>query len=226
VALKVLAPRLTTTPEFVGRFRREGRILAQLSHQNIVTVYDAGEARGCYYLAMELVRGPTLEQGLSRWGRLQPKHATNIALQMAKALEYAHLKRIIHRDIKPANILLDRKRLVKVADFGIVAMLGDSQVARTRIGTPRYMAYEQFNGAATPQSDLYGLGVCLYEMLTGQLPPAFGLETPIPARKLNPAVSPALDHVILKTLQPDPKRRYATVREFILALKQATARQK
>ncbi len=226
VALKLLAPELTATADFVERFRREGRILAQLSHPNIVTVFDAGESQGCYYLAMELVRGPTLAQGLSHWGPMKPRQATAIALQIAEALDHAHRKGIIHRDIKPANILLDQTGGAKVADFGIVAMLGESQVARTRIGTPRYMAYEQFNGAAMLQSDQYGLGVCLYEMLTAQLPPAFGLETPAPPSHLKPSIAPALDHVVLKTLRPDPGRRYATTREFIVALRQASDQQK
>ena len=220
VALKILAPRLTVTPDFVERFRQEGRILAQLSHPHIVTVYDAGSAQGYYYLVMELVRGWGLDRALERWGKLEPRNAVAVAQQIAQALEYAHRERIIHRDIKPANILLDEKGRVKVADFGIVAILGESQVARTRIGTPRYMAYEHFNGAATPQSDLYSLAACLYEMLTGQCPPAFGLQTPIPPSHLNRAVSPALDHAVLKCLRPDPRRRYATAREFMTALKQ------
>jgi hypothetical protein len=221
VALKILAPSLTATPDFVERFREEGRILAQLSHPHIVAVYDAGSAQGYYYLAMELVKGRSLDRALQHWGRLEPRHAVAIAQQVAQALDYAHREGIIHRDVKPANILLDGKGWAKVADFGIVAILGDRQVARTRIGTPRYMAYEQFNGAATPQSDLYSLGACLYEMLTGQCPPAFGLQTPVPPSHLNRAVSPALEHAVLKCLRPDPQRRYATVQEFMAALKQA-----
>ena len=219
VALKVLDPRLTATPDFVRRFRREGRILAQLAHPHIVIVHDAGSAQGYYYLVMELVRGYSLDRALRRWGRLEPRHAVAIARQVAKALDYAHRQGIIHRDIKPANILLDERGRAKVADFGIVAIVGESQAARTRIGTPRYMAYEQFNGAAVPQSDLYSLGACLYEMLTGQCPPAFGLQTPVPPSRFNQAVSPALDHAVLKCLRPDPRRRYATAAELRAALK-------
>jgi hypothetical protein len=220
VALKVLAPHLTSTPDFVARFQKEGHILAQLSHPHIVTIHDAGSAQGYYYLVMELVRGRSLDRALRHWGKLDPSRALAIALQVAEALDYAHQSGIVHRDIKPANILLDAKGQVKVADFGIVAILGERQVAQTRIGTPRYMAYEQFNGAATPQSDLYSLGACLYEMLTGQCPPAFGLQTPVPPGHLNRAVSPSLEHAVLKCLRSDPRRRYATVREFMAALRQ------
>jgi len=220
VALKILAPHLTATLDFVERFKKEGRILAHLSHPQIVTVHDAGSAQGYYYLAMELVRGHSLSQALKQWKRLEPQHAIAIAQQIAKALDYAHQQGLIHRDIKPDNILLDTKGRVKVADFGIVAILGENQVAHTRIGTPRYMAYEQFNGEAIPQSDLYSLGACLYEMLTGQCPPAFGLQTPTPPSHFNRAVSPSLDHAILKCLRSDARQRYATVREFMAALKQ------
>lgn len=218
VALKILAPQLTAAPDFVHRFQKEGRILAQLSHPHIVAVHDAGWAQGYYYLAMELVPGRSLELVLEKMGRMEPQRAVAIVQQVAQALDYAHGHGIIHRDIKPANILLGAQDVVKVADFGIVAILGEKQVAQTRIGTPRYMAYEQYQGAAVPQSDLYSLGACLYEMLAGRCPPALGLQTPTPPSHFNQAVSPALDHLVLKCLRLDPGRRYATVREFMAAL--------
>lgn len=221
VALKILAPWLTDTPDFVKRFRQEGQILARLAHPHIVTVHDAGSAQGYYYLAMELVRGRSLDRALQQWGRLDPRHAVAIAQQIAQALDYAHRQGIVHRDIKPANILLDEEGRAKVADFGIVAILGENQVAHTRIGTPRYMAYEHYSGTAVPQSDLYSLGACLYEMLTGRCPPAFGLETPIPPSQFNRAISPALDHAVLKCLRPDPRRRYGSAGALMAALQQA-----
>jgi serine/threonine protein kinase len=221
VALKILAPWLTRTPDFIQRFQQEGRILAQLSHPHIVTVHDAGSAQGYYYLAMELMKGASLDRALQHWGKLEPRQAVAIATQTAEAVAYAHQKGVIHRDIKPGNILLDKKGQTKVADFGIVAILGESQVASTRIGTPRYMSFEQFQGTATPQSDLYSLGACLYEMLTGQCPPAFGLQTPTPPSHLNRAVPPALEQTVLTALRPDPGQRYATVGEFMTALTHA-----
>ncbi|MBN1659354.1 MAG: serine/threonine protein kinase [Anaerolineae bacterium] len=221
VALKILAPWLTQTPDFIHRFQQEGRILAQLSHPHIVTVHDAGSALGYYYLVMELVEGSSLDRALHYYGRLEPRQAITIAHQTAQALAYAHQKGIIHRDIKPANILLDKKGQTKVADFGIVAIVGENQAATTRIGTPRYMSHEQFAGAATPQSDLYSLGACLYEMLTGQCPPAFGVQPPTPPSHLNQAVQPALDLTVLTALRPDPRQRYATVAEFMTDLEQA-----
>ncbi|MBN1657679.1 MAG: serine/threonine protein kinase [Anaerolineae bacterium] len=222
VALKVLAPQLTRTPDFVTRFQREGHILARLSHANIVSVYDAGTDQGFYFLVMELIQGQSLDRALKRRGQFKPKHVVSIALQVGKALDYAHTNGVIHRDIKPGNILLDEKGWAKVADFGVVAILGEQQVAHTRIGTPSYMAYEHFKGSAVPQSDIYSLGVCMYEMLTGRLPPAFGLEAPAPPSALNRAVSPRLEYVVLKCLRPDPNRRFATARELRAALKQTT----
>jgi tRNA A-37 threonylcarbamoyl transferase component Bud32 len=215
VALKILPPEAGRDPAFAERFTREARALARLSHPNIVTVYDFGQADGLYYLVMEYVDGLNLRQ-LSRAGELKPKEALRVVPQICDALQFAHDEGVVHRDIKPENILLDKKGRVKIADFGLAKILGrapaDYQLTGPQqvMGTPYYMAPEQMERPleVDHRADIYSLGVVLYELLTGELP--LGRFTP-PSRKV--AVDVRLDQVVLRTLEKEPSRRYQSISE-------------
>jgi tRNA A-37 threonylcarbamoyl transferase component Bud32/ribosomal protein L40E len=223
VALKVLHPHLLTAPDFVEKFAREAQLLAQLKHPNIVEVYDANRdaATGLYFIAIEFLPGTDLETLIAQQGKLAVEVVVAVAQQVASALEYAHARNLIHRDIKPSNLMLLPDGTVKVLDFGIAAIIAAGQKARTRIGTVEYMAPEHFAGNADARSDIYSLGATLYHCLTGQLPPVIAVQPPTPPRQLNPAISPALENVILKALQADPARRQQTAREFIIEMESA-----
>jgi len=223
VALKVLHPHLLTAPDFVEKFAREAQLLAQLKHPNIVEVYDANRdaATGLYFIAIEFLPGTDLETLIAQQGKLAVEVVVAVAQQVASALEYAHARNLIHRDIKPSNLMLLPDGTVKVLDFGIAAIIAAGQKARTRIGTVEYMAPEHFAGSADARSDIYSLGATLYHCLTGQLPPVIAVQPPTPPRQLNPAISPALENVILKALQADPARRQQTAREFIIEIESA-----
>src|ERR1044071_9537138 len=174
--MKILAPRSGGDRDFAGRFTREARALAKLSHPNIVTVYDFGEAGGLNYFLMEYVDGPNLRQ-VERAGKLSPREALQIIPQICAALQFAHDEGIVHRDIKPENVLLDKKGRVKIADFGLAKILGQEPQdlrltgARDVMGTPHYMAPEQVEKPqeVDHRADIYYLGVVFYEMLTGEL---------------------------------------------------------
>src|SRR5438105_504964 len=201
VALKILAPEREHDPAFAGRFEKEAQALARLSHPNIVTIHDFGQAGGMYYLLMEFVDGVTLRQLLNT-GRVSPREALAIVPQICDALQFAHDHGIVHRDIKPENILLDRLGRVKVADFGLaklVSSTGDATVSQTvssaatagdlteagkMMGTPNYMAPEQTKtpGKVDSRADIYSLGVVFYQMLTGELP---GKIIEAPSRKVH-----------------------------------------
>ncbi|MFQ5655097.1 MAG: serine/threonine-protein kinase, partial [Planctomycetota bacterium] len=211
VALKVLRKDLGEDPEFSRRFLKEARALADLSHPNIVQVHDQGVHNGNHYLVMEFIDGVSLRDVMNDH-KLVPEEALKIVPALCSALEYAHGRGIIHRDIKPENILLDRAGTPKVADFGLVRMLGESDhevsritQTRTIMGTIDYMAPEQRRGSRDidHRADIYSLGVVLYEMLTGDLPIA---RFPLPSEKVQ--VDIRLDEVVLKTLQKDRDRRY------------------
>lgn len=210
VALKILAPEKQNDPQFAERFEREARVLARLSHPNIVSVYDFGEVQGRYYLIMEFVDGLTLRQ-VMQLGKVSPAEALELVPKICEALQYAHGQGIVHRDIKPENILLDKQGRVKIADFGIAKIAGVEAKglsltgARDVMGTPVYMAPEQVE---KPQSvdhraDIYSLGVVFYEMLTGELP--LGKFAP-PSKKVQ--VDVRLDDVVLHALEKEPARRY------------------
>jgi tRNA A-37 threonylcarbamoyl transferase component Bud32 len=220
VALKVLPPAIGHDPAFAARFSREARALARLSHPHIVAVHDFGEAAGLFYFLMEFVDGMNLRQRL-RGGPLSPAEALTVAAQLCDALQYAHEEGVVHRDVKPENILLDKRGRVKVADFGLAKLLGTTLAEQSLtasqqvMGTVFYMAPEQIE---TPQqvdhrSDIYALGVLLYEMLTGGLP--IGRFAP-PSQKA--AVDPRLDEVVLRALEKEPGRRYQHARELHAAL--------
>jgi predicted Ser/Thr protein kinase len=210
VALKILPPEVAADPAFAQRFAREAVALARLNHPNIVTVFDFGESSGQYFLLMEYVDGVNLRQAM-RAGQLTPEEALRIVPQLCEALQYAHDEGVVHRDIKPENILLDKRGRVKVADFGLAKLLGqsaaDSGLTGTQqvMGTLHYMAPEQLAGARSVdhRADIYSLGVTFYEMLTGQLPLG---RFPPPSRTVG--IDPRLDEIVLRTLEHEPAERY------------------
>ena len=207
VAIKILAPDREHEPRFAERFAREAELLARLSHPHIVTIHDFGETGGLFYLVMEHVDGVNLRD-LLRDGKLEPEQALAIVPPICEALQYAHDKGIVHRDIKPENLLLDREGRIKIADFGIAALMGSEG---ENAGTPPYMAPEQ-GGDRTGidhRADLYALGVVLYEMLTGERP---GKDLIAPSRKVQ--IDVRLDEMVLRALEKQPERRYQTAGEF------------
>jgi predicted Ser/Thr protein kinase len=210
VALKILPPSVSHSPAFAERFSREAKALARLTHPNIVTVHDFGQADGLFYFLMEFVDGMSLRQLLNT-AKITPKEALAIVPQICDALQYAHDKGIVHRDIKPENILLAKDGTVKIADFGLAKLVGleakDLTItsARDMIGTPHYMAPEQIEHPqdVDHRADIYSLGVVFYQMLTGELP--IGRFAP-PSRKVQ--IDVRIDEVVLRALEKEPERRY------------------
>lgn len=232
VAVKVLRPEYSNDEVFVARFQREARAAANLVHPNVVAVYDVGQDGDYYYIVMEYVPGPTLKDVIRERAPLTVEFALQVAEQVCAALEYAHRQGVIHRDIKPQNILLrEDEETAKVADFGIARSRLDpeSTAERLALGTVKYVSPEQARGVeVVPQSDLYSLGVVLYEMLTGQQP--FDGDTPlnialqhieaevVPPRRLNLYLPPAVEGIILRAMSKDPRDRFSTAREMRQAL--------
>ena len=170
VAIKVLKAEYSSDKNFVSKFRNEAQSAAGLSHPNIVNVYDVGEDNGLYYIVMELVEGITLKRFIERKGHLEIKEAVGISIQIAQGMEAAHANHIIHRDIKPQNIIISREGKVKVTDFGIAKAATSNTVTQNAIGSVHYLSPEQARGGYSDErSDIYSLGVTLYEMLTGQV---------------------------------------------------------
>ncbi len=242
VAVKVLPPWYASDRSFVERFNLEARLIARLSHPNIVTVHDASEKNGHLYIVMQLVDGGTLKQRLDQLqseGRMiDSAEIVSIFTQLADALTYAHEQGVIHRDIKPVNVLMDRANRPILSDFGIAKVLASKQLNLTRpgagVGTPEYMSPEQCQGGAVDgRADIYALGVMLFEAQTGRTPflgenyPALAhshiYEHPPRPRAINPNVHPAIEHIILTALMKNPLQRYQTGHEMADALQQALA---
>lgn len=230
VAIKVLQRRLAEDPEFVARFHREAGALAGLNHPNVISIIDRGEKEGLFYFVMEYVDGTSLRDIMDQ-RRLPPEDVLETVIQVCSALQYAHEMSIVHRDIKPANILITKDGRLKVADFGIAHIAGgDGQtqaaeltVDNVQMGTMNYMSPEQRTNAKDVdlRSDLYSLGVMLYEMLTGQLPLG-RFELP---SKLNSDLDARIDRVIEKCLKSDREQRYQNAEELTSDLKQVLAGQ-
>ena len=232
VALKVLRDQYAENEEFVERFRREALSVASLSHPNIVQVYDRGTSEdGRYYIAMEYVPGGTLKERIVGDGNLSPGTAAAVAAQVADALGAAHERGVIHRDVKPQNVLVDASGDVKVADFGIARAAAASVISETSavLGTAVYMSPEQAMGQEVgPPSDLYSLGVVLYEMLTGEVP--FEADTPVaismkqvhepprPPKEIRGEIPEEVNAVVLKLLAKEPGARYASAAELVADL--------
>ena len=236
VAVKVLKDEFTTDEEFVKRFNSEAQAAASLSHPNIVSIYDVGNEDNIYYIVMELVRGKTLKQIITEEGALPWKWSVNIAMQIASALETAHKNNIVHRDIKPHNIIITEDGVAKVTDFGIAKAVSNSTITAfgTTIGSVHYFSPEQAKGGYTDaKSDIYSLGVVMYEMLTGRVP--FDSDTsvsvalkhmqeaPVPPMEINENIPKAVNDIILKAMEKEPMARYQTatamLRDLSMALK-------
>jgi serine/threonine-protein kinase len=235
VALKVLYRRFAQDNEFVERFKREAQSAAGLTHPNVVNVFDRGEHDGTYYIAMEYLPGRTLKDVVGERGVLGQEEVVDIGVQILRAASFAHRRGVVHRDLKPHNVMLDDAGNAKVTDFGI-ARAGASEMteAGSIMGTAQYLSPEQAQGShATAQSDLYSVGIILYELLTGRLPfdgeSAVAIavqhlnDPPAPIRSLRPDVSPQLESAVMHALAKDPAERWSDADEFIGALESARA---
>lgn len=234
VALKVLPRHRAESSQFAARFQQEAQVIARLRHPNILRVYEANEDDGYPYIAMPLVEGGTLLR-LLRGRPLPPRQTLRVLSQVGAALDYAHAMGYVHRDVKPSNVMFDKDGNCLLMDFGLAKVLaGTAQLTRVgaTLGTPKYMSPEQGRGGKLDgRSDLYSLGVMLYEMATGQVP--FDAATPVelisrhiqdplpPPREKNPAIPPAVERVIMKALAKHPDDRYQTAGELVEALRAA-----
>lgn len=234
VAVKVLRDEFTTDEEFIKRFNTEAQAAASLTHPNIVSIYDVGHEENIYYIVMELVQGKTLKEIINEDGALPWKWALNVSIQVASALEMAHKNNIVHRDIKPHNIIITEDGIAKVTDFGIAKAVSNSTITAfgTTIGSVHYFSPEHARGGYTDaKSDLYSLGVVIYEMLTGRVP--FDADTPVSIAlkhmqekpiepiKLNPTIPYAVNKIIMKAMEKDPNERYQSATEMLKDLSMA-----
>jgi serine/threonine-protein kinase len=234
VAIKVLRPEFTEDEEFVKKFRREAQSAASLSHPNIVGIYDVGTENNSYYIVMEYIKGQTLKELIKSKGTLGVEYSTNIAIQICYALDQAHKNNIVHRDIKSHNILIREDNSVKVTDFGIARAVSSSTITNTGnvIGSVHYFSPEQARGGYVDEkSDIYSLGVVMYEMLTGRLP--FEGESPIavalkhiqeepePPSRINSKIPKAIEAIIMKCMEKEVSKRYNSASEIINDLRQS-----
>lgn len=227
VAIKILRMEYSNDQEFIERFRREAESTISLSHPHIVNIYDVGQEEDVYYIVMEYVEGMTLKQHIQQYGPLLVEEAVNIMSQLSSAIAHAHDNGIIHRDIKPQNILINKFGNVKVTDFGIAMALSSTSLTKTNnvIGSVHYLSPEQARGGtATKKSDIYSLGIVLFELLTGQIPFSgesavsialkhMQTETPF-VRTFNPSIPQSLENVVLKATAKDPFHRYQSIEEM------------
>jgi len=227
VAVKILRDDMAADQEFRDQFKKEAQAVAMLSHSNIVSVYDVSRTPDIDYIVMELIDGITLKMYMKSKGALEPRECVHFTTQIAKALSHAHSKGMVHRDIKPQNIMLCMDGTVKVADFGI-AYLETAQAVETNtaVGSVHYISPEQAKGMTVDaRTDIYSLGVVMYEMLTGKLPyigetaEAVALQhvssSPVPPTEMNSEISPALERIALKAMNADIEQRYQTIDELI-----------
>ncbi|HET7511086.1 MAG TPA: protein kinase [Solirubrobacterales bacterium] len=238
VAVKVLAEHLSDDERFVERFRREALAVARLIHPNIVQVYDTGEDRDRHYIVMEYVAGRSGAQILQRSGPVEPEVAAEIGVQACAGLDYAHRRGIIHRDVKPGNLMIvggpvgGGEMIVKLTDFGIARAIEQTRITQVGsvVGTAAYLSPEQVRGEeATPTTDVYALGVVLYQFLTGRLPYEGSSlaelavrqqnEKPLPPSTYNSEVPETLGAAVLRALEGDPSQRYASADELAAGLR-------
>jgi serine/threonine-protein kinase len=237
VAIKALKSSAAMEENVVTRFEREAKSLALLQHENIIHVYDFHRERGALFIVMEYVQGIDLYDLLEKCGRLPYDVAAIIAMQVARALDYVHYRGIVHRDIKPANVMISRQGGIKVMDFGIArdTSFGDLTEAGTGIGTPAYMSPEQVLGdKLDARSDLFSLGVMLYQMVTGKKPfvederrsamHKIRLEKHVGARKLNPEIPRELERIIDRCLEKQPRDRWPSAQHMVMALERFLAK--
>ena len=232
VAIKVLKQEYSSDAKFVAKFRGEAQSVAGLSHPNIVNVYDVGEDNGLYYIVMELVEGITLKKFIEKKGKLDVKEAVGIGIQIAQGMEAAHNNHIIHRDIKPQNIIISKEGKVKVTDFGIAKAATSNTITSNAMGSVHYISPEQARGGYSDEkSDIYSLGVTLYEMLSGKVPfegestvtvaLAHIQDEAVPLEELDPTIPMSLSKIVQKCMQKKPDMRYMSSAALISDLKRA-----
>jgi eukaryotic-like serine/threonine-protein kinase len=236
VAIKVLYSRFARDPQFVERFKREARAAASLTHPNVVGVYDTGEQAGTHFIVMEFVEGRSLAEILAQDGKLAPDRAARLLVDVSAALGAAHARGLIHRDVKPANVMVTPRDQVKVMDFGIARAAAAAALTESAhvVGTAKYMAPEQAQAKEVDgRTDIYALGVCLYECLTGQVPfvgdspvavaTRHVTEDPRPPRELDPDIPETFEQITLRAMAKDPAKRYQTAAEVGEDLQRAAA---
>jgi tetratricopeptide (TPR) repeat protein/predicted Ser/Thr protein kinase len=233
VALKIIRPRLSANPLFIEQFKKEMLLARSISHENVIRIFDLGEAHRTKYISMEYIKGQNLKEFLHASGTLAVETVVHIARQIGEALKLAHAKGIIHQDLKPANIMVDQSGRVYIMDFGLARAVYEADAGKPgeAAGTPQYMSPEQAKGEKIGQaSDIYSYGAILYEIATGR--PIFKADTraeyrekhvserPVPPAKVNPRLPKQLEHIILKCLEKDPARRYQNIAEILADLNQ------
>lgn len=230
VAVKILKQEFSENKNFVSKFRVEAQAAAGLMHPNIVNVYDVGEEGGIHYIVMELVEGITLKKYIEKKVRLTTKEAISIAIQVAMGIEAAHNNHIIHRDIKPQNIIISKEGKVKVTDFGIAKAASSNTITSNVMGSVHYTSPEQARGGFSDEkSDIYSMGITMFEMLTGRVPyngdttvsiAIRHIQDPMPSmREFVPEIPLSVENIVMKCTQKSPDRRYQGMSEMIADLK-------
>ena len=230
VAVKVLKPEFREDTTFIRKFKSEAQAAAVLTHPNIVNVFDVGDDNGVYYIVMELIEGITLKEYISKKGKLSVKEATSIAIQVSMGLEAAHSHGIVHRDVKPQNIIISMDGKVKVTDFGIARAASSNTISSNVMGSVHYSSPEQVRGGYSDEkSDIYSLGITMYEMVTGKVPfdgdttVAIAIkhlqEEIVPPSVYTPELPHSLEQIILKCTQKSVDRRYQNMEDVIADLK-------